>query len=91
LEQAPPTAEEDDIFLGVRLSLNDVQDTSALVGAVINRNSEATLLSIEAERRIGDSWKIELVGRLFVDLPDSDPLAGIRKDDFITLRLSRFF
>jgi hypothetical protein len=90
-DEAPPTSADDDVFFGTRFSLNDVQDTSALVGAVIDRRSGATFLSVEAERRIGDSWKIELEGRLLANLPRDDPLFGIRKDDFVTLRLSKFF
>ncbi len=90
-ERAPATSADDDIFLGTRLALNDAQDTSALVGAVIDRTTQATLFFVEAERRLGDSWKVELEGRLFLNVPSGDPLAGIRDDDFITLRLSWFF
>lgn len=90
-DRAPPTALEDDIFLGVRLALNDPQDSSALVGTVIDRRSGAAIVFVEAERRLGDSWRIELESRLFFDVPDDDPLAGIRNDSFVTLRLNRFF
>jgi hypothetical protein len=90
-DRAPATSANDDIFLGTRLALNDAQDTSALLGAVIDRDSQATLLFVEAERRIGDSWKVELEGRFLLNMPDDDPQAGIRDDDFITLRLSWFF
>ncbi len=88
---APGTSADDDIFLGARLALNDEQDTAALAGAIIDRSSQATLFFVEAERRLGDSWKIELEGRFFLNTPGGDPLAGLRDDDFITLRLSRFF
>ncbi|NIV46289.1 MAG: hypothetical protein GWN46_05525, partial [Gammaproteobacteria bacterium] len=52
-DRAPPTALEDDIFLGVRLALNDPQDSSALVGAVVDRRSGAAIVFVEAERRLG--------------------------------------
>jgi hypothetical protein len=90
-ERAPATAADGDIFLGARLALNDARDTSALLGAVVDRKSQATLFFVEAERRLGESWKIELETRLFLNASGDDPLAGIRDDDFITLRLSRFF
>jgi hypothetical protein len=90
-ERAPATSADDDIFLGTRLVLNDAQDTSALVGAVIDRDTQARVFFVEAERRIGDSWKIEIESRFLLNLPDDDPLAGIRADDFVTLRLSKFF
>ncbi len=58
---------------------------------MIDRDTQATLFFAEAERRIGDSWKIEVEGRFLINVPDDDPLSGIRDDDFITLRLSWFF
>ncbi len=88
---APPTTLDDDVFVGARLALNDAQDTSALVGAIVDRHSDAAIVFVEAERRVGDSWRIELESRLFIDIPDDDPLASIRNDSFITLRLSRYF
>ncbi|HEY5701338.1 MAG TPA: hypothetical protein VIT83_04550, partial [Gammaproteobacteria bacterium] len=60
-------------------------------GTVVDRRSGAAIVFVEAERRLGDSWRIELESRLFFDVPDDDPLAGIRNDSFVTLRLSRFF
>ena len=89
--RAPAMSANDDIFLGTRLALNDAQDTAMLAGTTIDRSSQATLFFVEAERRLGDSWKIELEGRFFLNVPGGDPLAGLRDDDFITLRLSRFF
>jgi hypothetical protein len=89
--RAPPTALEDDIFLGVRLALNDTQNSSALIGSVFDRRTGTAILFVEAERRLGNSWRIEFESRLFFEVPDDDPLAGIRNDSFVTLRLSRFF
>ena len=73
------------------MALNDARDTALLAGAIIDRTTQATLFFVEAERRLGDSWKVELEGRLFLNVPSGDPLASIRDDDFITLRLSWFF
>lgn len=88
---APVTPMDDDIFLGARLAFNDEQSTELLAGAVIDRESGATLASLEAERRLGDRWKLELEGRFFIDIAAGDPLAGLAKDDFATLRLTMFF
>ncbi len=88
---APATVADDDIFVGARLALNDERDTALLAGAIFDRTSQATVVFVEAERRLGESWKIELEGRIFVNVPDSDVLAGIRNDDLITLRLSKYF
>ncbi len=87
----PGTFADDDIFVGARIVLNDEPDTQALVGALVDRRSQATLLTLEAERRLGSDWKVELESRFFVNAPSDDPTAGFRRDDAITLRLTRFF
>ena len=88
---APVAPLDNDVFVGTRLALNDVQDTTALVGAVIDIENQSTLLFIEVERRIGDNWKIELESRWFLAVDRGDPLASFQDDDFVLLRLSRFF
>ncbi len=87
----PGTLADDDLFLGARLVLNDEPDSQALIGAIVDRRTQATSFSIEAERRLGADWKVELEGRFFVNVPDDDLAAGIRDDDVVTLRLTRFF
>ncbi len=88
---APSTAYDDDVFVGLRLALNDSRDTEFLVGGVVDRDSFATILSIEAKRRLNDRWTLELEGTSFIGMPASDSLFGIRKDSFLTLRLARYF
>ena len=88
---APATFADDDVFVGTRLTLNDTQDTAFLIGAIVDRHSQATLLSLEAEQRLNDNWKLEIEGRFFNNIPNTSFLSGIREDDFITLRVSRFF
>ncbi len=88
---APATLADDDIFLGTRLSLNDPQDSTLLAGAIVDRSSRATVALVEAERRLGDAWKLELEALLFFAVPPGDVLFGVRDDDHITLRLTRYF
>jgi len=89
---APQTAAQDDVFAGARVTLNDVQDTSALIGFVIDRHTGASVIAIEAERRIGDSFKLEIDGGVIVGAPTTDfILFGRRKDDFVQARLLYYF
>ena len=89
--RAPATSADDDVFVGVRLAMNDEPDTQMLIGAVVDRSSVATLFNVEAERRLGENWKLEIESRFLFDTADDPVLAGITDDDFITLRLTRFF
>ncbi len=88
---APVTAFEDDIFAGMRLALNDVQNTSLLVGAIIDPSSSETLYTIEAERRLGQHFVIELRARFFTGANPGETLFSISRDDYIQLRLARYF
>lgn len=88
---SPPEIADDDVFLGARLTLNDPQDSAILAGAVSDRSSGATALSVEAERRLGQHWKLQLEARLFFGTPSDDILYGFRNDDHLTLRLTRYF
>jgi len=90
-EQAPATPFDDDIFLGARVALNDSDNTQLLIGAVIDRKNLSKLFSIEANRRIGDRWVVEFESRIFANVSFSDILFGQREDEFLQLRLKRFF
>jgi hypothetical protein len=88
---APPTAFDDDVFVGSRLAFNDAQDTQILAGAIVDRHDGSTAAFIEAERRLGESYKLELESRWFLDVDPGDTLAPLDRDSFVTLRLSRYF
>ena len=88
---APATLNDNDVFVGVRLTLNDDRDTTALGGFVVDRLTGETLMSLEAERRLSDNWKFEFEARLTLNSPSNGFTRGIRNDDFSTLRLIRFF
>jgi len=89
--EAPPVLLQNDVFTGARLSLNDTQDTSLLIGAIIDVEDQSTSFSIEAERRIGDSWKIELESRWFANSATDNPLQSVKNDDYLTVRVRKYF
>jgi hypothetical protein len=82
---------QDDLMLGLRFALNDEASTEALVGMIDDRNSDARIYSIEASRRLGDSWKFTLEGRWFNNIPVTDPLYSFRNDDVIQLEMAYYF
>jgi hypothetical protein len=86
---APPTIYDDDWFAGFRLGFNDVEDTAILGGAIIDNGGTFGIL--EAERRLGEYWKVEIEARWFINIDVQDPiLAGFRNDSFVTVRISRY-
>lgn len=90
-ETAPITAFDHDLFIGSRLAFNDTQDTSLLVGAVIDREDGSAAAFIETERRLGEKYKLELESRWFLGVDEDATLAPFSSDSFVTLRLSTFF
>ncbi|MEM8844769.1 MAG: hypothetical protein AAGB35_06960 [Pseudomonadota bacterium] len=88
---APQTILENDLFLGMRYTFNDVQDTSVLAGTIIDLEDESYSVRVEGERRLGDTFKLELEGQLFANTRSTSNTASVKDDDFITVRLSKFF
>ena len=86
-----PTAFQKDLFVGLRLTLNDVQSTELLGGVIQDLGSQARFLNLEASRRLGNAWKLSLEGRFFSNIPDNDPFTGIRRDGYLQIELARYF
>ena len=88
---APLTPFQNDAFAGARLTLNDEDDTTFLAGAIADLEDQSVTLSLEASRRIGNDLTVELEARLFPDIEPGNALYGIRRDNMVALRLSRYF
>ena len=83
---------EDDVFVGTRLAFNDVQSTEVLGGAAIDRTSGASFLLVEASRRFGERWTLDLRVRGFVGVPSNDLfLFGVRNDDYVQASWNLYF
>ncbi len=82
---------EDDIMLGMRLALNDVQSSELLAGAVFDLDSSASFYFVEAGRRLGDSWKLSLEAYIYADMPRDDIAYGFRHEDFFQLELAWYY
>ncbi|MFA5633116.1 MAG: hypothetical protein WC997_16530 [Porticoccaceae bacterium] len=89
--KSAPSGLDDEIALGVRLAMNDAQSTDAIAGILVDRDTGARFFSVEASRRIGDSWVLELQARFLQGQRHEDPAYGISKDDYIELYLSYNF
>ncbi|MCG8379969.1 MAG: hypothetical protein MI865_10920 [Proteobacteria bacterium] len=86
-----PTIFEDDIATGARLAFNDAQSTEALFGLIWDRNTGGKFFNVEASRRIGESWLMELQGRFFFNQKTNDPAISFSQDDYIELFLTYNF
>lgn len=83
---------QNDIFLGARLTLNDVQDTNLLFGVVQDVDySDSRLAFIEASRRFGSAWVISLDARIYQSKTLADPIYSFDNSDHMTLDVTWFF
>ena len=82
---------DNDIALGARLALNDVQSTEVLAALSTDLDNQSQFVSVEASRRLTDVWHIEAELRWFANIASTDPLYLIRQDDYLQLELKRYF
>lgn len=99
-ENAFDTFYENDLSVANRWVFNDLGDTQALLGVTFDLDSSETILSLEASRRLGETWTLLLEGRAFFGaeaLDIDDPFnpankgASVAHDDYIELELTRYF
>lgn len=86
-----PTITEDDFLAAVRLSFNDIQSTEILAGVMFDRSSNEKFYNIEASRRLGDNFKIEIEGRFFAGAAPNNASYFLRDEDHIRAELSYHF
>lgn len=82
---------QDDVFVGTRIALNDIQSTEVLAGATTDMSSSSTFFNVEASRRLGDRLKVIGEFRAFVDIPQDDLFSSYRQDDYVLLTLEYYF
>ncbi|OYX31135.1 MAG: hypothetical protein B7Z03_04785 [Hydrogenophilales bacterium 32-62-9] len=89
---APPSHLQNDLLIGMRLGFNDVQSSQILIGVIPDLDGRGLTYSIEAERRLGDTWKVNLEWRGYAgSIPANDVLYATRNDDYLKLWLSWYF
>ncbi|MCW9053033.1 MAG: hypothetical protein OQJ91_12100 [Motiliproteus sp.] len=82
---------DDDTFVGLRLTLNDMASTEFLAGVVMDNGSSGTISFVEASTRVGESIKLSVEARFYDNLPSFDPLSAVEQDDHILLNVAWYF
>lgn len=89
--EEPVTLADNDLFVGIRLALNDTQDTAILASVGYDVETSESYLNIEADRRLGEDYVLELRVRFFENAEVGDIGYAIASDDYLQLQLSRYF
>ncbi len=90
-ELEPVSIADNDAFVGARLAMNDVQDTSVLAGFSYDVDTGETFVNVEAERRLGEDWFGELRIRAFAGADSIDNTFFLGGDDYLQLNIARYF
>jgi len=82
---------QNDLFLGLRVALNDEQSLEGLLGVIADLDGGGQLLSLEGSRRFGDSFKASLQMSIFQDVSADSVFGGFDKEDNLQFEISYFF
>ena len=83
---------QNDLFLGARLALNDVQDASFTLGTLTDLDYDTRTLSLEFNRRLTDSVSIKAEAILMLHVGKADLIVHpTRRDSFVALNLTYSF
>lgn len=86
------SAGQNDLMLGARFVLNDVDGTEVLAGLVQDLDySDSQSVFVEASSRINDNWKWRIDARVFSISDPQDITYSIRQDDSIEMSLEYYF
>ncbi len=86
-----------DIGIGLRWTANDPQSTAILFGGLIDLDTDSSSISLEAERRLGRSFKAILEARFQDKVGENDDgeedafAAALADEDSIRFRLAYYF
>lgn len=83
---------QNDVFVGSRVTLNDVQDSQFLAGLVQDLEfGQSRAVFVEANRRIGARWRLAVEARFFHSAESSDPLFVLRNQDHLAITLEYYY
>ncbi len=82
---------QNDLFVGARYALNDENSSEVLAGAFVDLDNQTKSFRVEASRRLGKGFKINVEGQILTDVDVTDLLKFFEKDDYLKVELQKFF
>ena len=83
--------DDDDISLGHRLGLNDINSTELLAAIVQDVDDHSRYFYLEASRRIGDALKLSIEARGVDNVAADNPLRIYEDENYLQLELAYYF
>ena len=83
---------QNDLMIGLRFIVNDIDGTEVLIGLVQDLEDSGSYTGfLEASSRITDQWRWKLDGYFFASEQLVDPLYFLRREDFVQFTLEYYF
>jgi len=82
---------DNDIFIGSRVTFNNVQNTALLFGIFMDARKSSKVFRIEGSQRLGEYYKVELVGQFFLNIDQREFLSSFQDDSFLQATFIRYF
>jgi len=82
---------QNDMVLGVRLTLNDVNGSELLASVILDLEGGGQSYNLEAGRRLGNDWKLSIEARGISNIPDNRILSSFEDDARMRMELARYF
>jgi hypothetical protein len=78
---------DNDLFLGLRFSGNDISSTQVLIGGILDMSKSTQIYSFTASRRLNEILKLEIKGNWFHNVSQEEFLYLFKNDSMIQLKL----
>lgn len=86
------TSFDNDLFSGLRYTLNDIGATEILAGGFVDLDNGTTILRLTVQHRVTENWKYEFIIQTFNNVDDNDLFfAGVENDAYTRLNLRYYF
>lgn len=82
---------QNDGFLALRWAANDTASTSLLGGVDIDAETGALSFRFKGQRRLDEDYRLSIEAYFFQNVPNKDVVSNIADDDYIQIRMARYF
>jgi len=90
-DEKSTTAFQNDLFMAVRVSFNDVEGTEVVTGLTYDLDNNSRVVDARIERRLSDSWSFRANAQIFWNAENDVYVNPIGQDDNIGLFLEYHF
>ena len=82
---------QNDLFLGSRINLNDVDGTEINQALTIDLDGDGNTGSFEISTRVNDSIRIAADYNFYWSLKSTDTLYSFRRDNYLGIKITNYF